>query len=940
MAQHLGLAHFTLALTTSLLLAGCGGGGGGGDSAGGGSAASNQPQSVSEGLDASWSAVHVSMQALLPTALVNNYLKGRNWALATRTDVANQTSYTPAFSGRGWYVDGQAGDDSGPGTQARPWKSLQRVAAGTYGAGDAILLKCGQTFRESLDLNNTHAPSAPLLIAGYGDCTAGKRPVISGSDLLPAAGWSKASGGAAEPIMVHNLASEPSRLFFNGKPLTKARHPNSQGIGREFSLLRADGSNRHRFFLSATDTTALASRDLVGATVHVRVTAWDIETATVTGHNTATGLITLNRSLDHAIKDDAGYLFEGKSWMLDEPGEWWHDNTSGRVHVWGPNSEGSSAFTRVEASVRPVGLRLRWLDDTTIAWLKTEHHSDTGFSLLETDGLRVSAVASEFDMEYGVRVLDSSNVDIEGAQVTAAGWVGISVREGSQVTVRNNLVTDTGLFSRADSTDGGIAVLSHNADVHENVVYRSGNVGIRFRNAAGNAVRDNIVVSFCLRLTDCGGIYTFTAAYPTAPASAYTPAGVVSGNVVIGAQSNTEGLGNEGKNMAAGIFLDELTAGAQVQGNFIADTEVGVHLHDAAYNVISGNNIRAVSHVAVRGVASRTDVDALKGNRIVGNSLGYFTSLSELPGGEPTGRDRTYAQLWYHPSDPHALFQGAAPNVSELNQTVGVQSLQDVRWRLLRSGTEWVLDATGWQALAPQDSHSAPLVHRNYLFTTSGSSLITNGAFQQGTQSWEHYLNPMGSGGFFQAGALPECPTGQTCARWAPAVTGDNLTSAPFTLDTTPGQNLYLVQFNVTGGSGGAHSRATIRRRASPYENYGFGFTGNSVAQGESVAVEQFFRATGTSDAVLDLRTQVGGQGLYRNVSVHKVSSVELPSPSSLMGHLYNARSTDATFTCAMLSLSTCDVVDGNGQVVRWPVTLSAGASLSVYARDGRWLRP
>ncbi len=920
-----------LALHLALLLSACGGGGGGGAEGSNAAAGTNagggtdKLQSAAVGaVDSGWST---------------GYLKGPDWALAAPTDVATTTSYSATFQGRGWYVDPDLGNDSGPGTQDRPWRSLQRAMSASYALGDALLLRCGKTFRETLDLTSTNAPAGSLLIAGYGDCTGGQRPTISGADLVDAAGWSKASTGT-DQTMVHALTSAPGKLFFQGKPLIKARHPNTHGVGQEFSLLRADASNRNRFFLSLADTQALASQDLVGALVHVRVASWRIETATVTGYNPASGLITLNRTLDYAIPDGAGYILEGKCWMLDSPGEWCLDATAGKVYVWGPNNEAASAFTQVEVSSRSLGVRLRWITNPRVEWLRTTAHVDTGFHMTETHGLHMSGVASVWDKEFGIQVLGANDVQIESAQVTAAGWAGISVREGNRVLVARNLVTDTGLADRPEGADSGVLVFSQNARVQDNVLYRSANGGIHFRNAPGNSVQGNMVLSFCLRLTDCGGIYTFTASFPTLPANAYTAGATVSGNALIGAHSNTEGAAGTGKNMAAGIYLDELTSGVTVSNNFVVDTEVGIHLHDAAYNVVSANRVRSASHASIRGVASRTDVNALKANRITGNSLGYFSSITELPGGESTGRERTYAQVWYHPSNPQGLWSGAATNISELNETVGVQAQQDVHWRLNSSTTDGQLNATAWLALAPRDRHFTPLRHRNYLASTSGSSLISNGNFKDGTASWLTYLNPQGTAGSFQAGSLSDCPDMQTCGRWTPGMLGNYLSSAPFTLNASTGQNLYRVRYTVTGGSGGSNTRAMIRRRVAPYENYGLGITGSAVAAGETVAVEQFFRATGGVDAVLDLRGLAGGQTLFRDVSVDKVSSVELPTQSSLIGHLINTRNVAASFNCAMLGLSTCDVVDEAGHPLAWPVTVAPKDEVSVYAKDTRWLLP
>lgn len=171
-------------------------------------------------------------------------------------------------------------------------------------------------------------------------------------------------------------------------------------------------------------------------------------------------------------------------------------------------------------------------------------------------------------------------------------------------------------------------------------------------------------------------------------------------------------------------------------------------------------------------------------------------------------------------------------------------------------------------------------------------------------------------------------------------MSGDYLASAPFTMSSTSGDNLYLLQFSVTGGQGGGDARATIRRRVSPWEGYGLSIPSTPVAQGSTLAVERFFRASGGTDAVLDFKGQVGGQSLLRDVTLQKVSTVELPDAPNLAGHLYNPRSTTATFTCAMLSLSSCDVVNASGQAVAWPINLSPRTSMSLYTRDSRWLRP
>ena len=74
-------------------------------------------------------------------------------SLATTSATSVVNTFTPAaFTGRGWYVDSSTGDDANAGTIDKPWRSLARAASASFGAGDALLLKCGSAWRESLNV--------------------------------------------------------------------------------------------------------------------------------------------------------------------------------------------------------------------------------------------------------------------------------------------------------------------------------------------------------------------------------------------------------------------------------------------------------------------------------------------------------------------------------------------------------------------------------------------------------------------------------------------------------------------------------------------------------------------------------------------------------------------------------------------------------------------
>src|SRR5690606_8075255 len=155
-----------------------------------------------------------------------------------------------------------------------------------------------------------------------------------------------------------------------------------------------------------------------------------------------------------------------------------------------------------------------------------------------------------------------------------------------------------------------------------------------------------------------------------------------------------------------------------------------------------------------------------------------------------------------------------------------------------------------------------------YVLNTSPTSLVSNGAFALGLGQWRTYFSKAGTGGAFDAiSSSPLCGGAAHCARFKPGATGDYLVSAPFELDSTPGQNLYVLRYGVVGGVGGGNLSARIRRDVSPYESYGMNVFSEVVPQGESRKVEKIFRASGGSGAVLHFSGHLSGETLLNQVS-------------------------------------------------------------------------
>ncbi|WP_290858949.1 right-handed parallel beta-helix repeat-containing protein [Hamadaea sp.] len=91
--------------------------------------------------------------------------------------------HTPALAANTtYYVDASAGADANSGLdQSHPWKSLSKINATTFGAGDKILLKAGSVWTGQLWPKGSGAAGSPIVIDSYG---TGSKPRINGAGTV------------------------------------------------------------------------------------------------------------------------------------------------------------------------------------------------------------------------------------------------------------------------------------------------------------------------------------------------------------------------------------------------------------------------------------------------------------------------------------------------------------------------------------------------------------------------------------------------------------------------------------------------------------------------------------------------------------------------------------------------------------------------------------
>lgn len=147
-------------------------------------------------------------------------------ASATATVTVMGSPAPPTNAGtanNAYYVDASAGKDSNDGrSPTTAWRTIAKVNASSFSAGDQVLFKRGEVWREQLTVPSSGSAGKPIIFGAY---SSGVAPAIAGSDEVT--GWIADAGSGTRPSIpkVYSATSSfmPEALFRNGVKLGTAK---------------------------------------------------------------------------------------------------------------------------------------------------------------------------------------------------------------------------------------------------------------------------------------------------------------------------------------------------------------------------------------------------------------------------------------------------------------------------------------------------------------------------------------------------------------------------------------------------------------------------------------------------------------------------------------------------------------------------------------------
>lgn len=356
------------------------------------------------------------------------------------------------------------GTDSAPGASSRPVATLARaVALARRSGAHRIVVRSGE-YRLPATLDLTDADSGLTI-----EAAPGAPPLLTGSVRVPDAAWHRVvdadvqrratelnpkavvwefsvanvPGATLTPFVPFGfsrpVAAGPSELFAQGQPLTLARWPNADftkikairelGNGEE----DANAPKRRPIFTALTDR-AKSWRTPTNAWLfgYWRFD-WADETIQIHAVDPGTGEITLESPHTFGLAEGASFYALNVPEELDQIGEYYVDQTAGRVRV-------------VTAGPRPTGYRWTCLGDPLVrvnrASRITLRGLDFGYSrgegLVVENGMEVRAEGCRFFNlgERGAVFNDGYRSGLVGCDLWNLGEGGVVLSGGDRQTLK------------------------------------------------------------------------------------------------------------------------------------------------------------------------------------------------------------------------------------------------------------------------------------------------------------------------------------------------------------------------------------------------------------------------------------------------------------------------------------------------------------------------
>jgi len=769
-----------------------------------------------------------------------------------------------------WYLS-TSGDDGYNGSIGFPWKSVDKLnqAFPFLADGDSVFFKRGDVFYGNIRF--LAAATSTIYIGAYG---TGDNPVITGFTTVT--GWSQISTNIWQATL--NGTGRVGMLTINGIVTPMGRYPNRGGTNDGYLTYHTPTTSS-----SITDATLSGSPSWVGSEIVIRKTRWIIDKAPVTSRSGST--INFTPPTSFAGIDGFGYFFQNDPQTLDVQGEWYYNPSAHTIQMYSTSDPG----TTVNASTQDTLLYMSGRDNLTFDNITFSGSSLATFVANNCQHLTIEHCNILYSGLDGVRGDTTSYITFTNNQILNTGNNALYLIT-SNSTFTSNLIKNSGLWPGMGKSDNqanmGMLTAGDNNLMQYNEIDSIGYNALYF-NGNNAQVKNNFINQFCLTADDGGGIYASGETSATGR--------LLKENFVFNGRGNHNGTDGPNDVAASGIYLDDLTAGVDIESNSIANcSENGIFVHNGHDVTVRNNTIynahtEVLYHHDVLGTAIRS---ISQYNNIF---FSKDTAQVTMGFGNTAGGSNDFSSYGAYDSNYYCR---------PFNDTLNIQT------NLNSSFTNYGL--AGWTAAYGYDAHSnrSPSKLAPYAPQPTGSAKFSNTTFDGGLS------------GFFALGnydtlLIENKIDGNSLKFGTSSSTTTNL-GLYFDIGSVTAGTKYLVTFKLQGRKDADFTLQLIENGGS------FGGISELRNLHYNASAQEYdivFNATSSTSSLLVLQFEEKDAPIWiDDLDVHAATMVAV-NPDDFIKYLFNYQSSSST-----VSLDGT-YMDARGNSYSGSITLGAWSS-------------
>lgn len=469
------------------------------------------------------------------------------------------------------YYVSNSGNDSNPGTTtALPWQTLNKVNISTFLPGDQILFQRGSTFYGSLIINQSGNSNAPIIYGAYG---TGANPLISGFNNVNT--WTNLGNNIWESTNAVSTLSTCNMVVIDGINTPMGKFPNEGTTHMGYIFFQS-----HTNF-SITSNSLSGTPNWTGAELFILKEQFSFSRRIITSQ---TGNTVSWRDSLKLTNDGMPFFIQNHINTLDQQNEWYYNPTTKKISIYSISQPMNVRVAAIDKLVT-IGKAVKYIVlnsiDFTGANTNAIYRWPFGLPEERVQYITVKNCNIFFSGEDAIAAR-IDHLNIEDNSISNSNGHGIQVDYSKYVVIKNNAISNTGVYKGMAPGLGAVCALKVsnvvNALVEYNKITHSGYNGITFSDVGTDSmtIQYNYVDTFCTVLSDGGGIYGNRNAR-------------ILNNILL----------NGGAGMiklwiydpwAVGIYLDDNSFNNEVSGNTVANNNrVGIYLHNSRRNNVHDN---------------------------------------------------------------------------------------------------------------------------------------------------------------------------------------------------------------------------------------------------------------------------------------------------------------------------------------------------------------